>query len=132
LINQFLDNRHQPIFLFLPMPVTPLQTLDVIEVMENFLQRKRPPEHIRPQLDIAYKIENQSVVIYEVRPDWRTPGKINHFPVAKATWVKAKSLWKVFWQRANGQWYAYNPPTVTHLADFASLVETDSHGCFWG
>jgi hypothetical protein len=39
------------------MAVTNLQVLDIIEVMEAFLERKRPPEHIRPKLDIGYKIE---------------------------------------------------------------------------
>ena len=41
------------------MAVTNLQVLDIIEVMEVFLERKRPPEHIRPKLDIRYKIEGQ-------------------------------------------------------------------------
>lgn len=31
----------------LVMAVTGLQTLEIIEVMEAFLGRKRPPEHIR-------------------------------------------------------------------------------------
>lgn len=39
------------------MAVTNLQVLDIIEVMEAFLERKRPPAHIRSKLDIGYKIE---------------------------------------------------------------------------
>lgn len=38
--------------------------------MEAFLERKRPPEHIRPKLDIGYKIEDQSIIIYEIRQFW--------------------------------------------------------------
>ena len=48
------------------MAIDTLQTLDIIEVMENFLARKRPPEHIRPKLDIDYKIEEQSIIIFEI------------------------------------------------------------------
>lgn len=29
-----------------------------------FLKRRRPVPHLRPQLDMAYPIEGQSVVIY--------------------------------------------------------------------
>lgn len=38
------------------MAVDNLQVLDIIEVMEAFLEKARPPEHIRPQLDLGYKI----------------------------------------------------------------------------
>lgn len=40
----------------------------VVEVMENYIARVRPPEHTRGKLDIAYTIENKSVIIQEIRP----------------------------------------------------------------
>lgn len=52
------------------MAVDNLQVLDIIEVMEAFLARKRPPEHIRQQLDMGYKIDGQSIIIHEIRPFW--------------------------------------------------------------
>lgn len=79
------------------MAVENLQVLDIIEVMEAFLERKRPPEHVRPQLDIGYKIEGQSIIIHAIRPFWNDPSKIIYPEVAKATFVKAKNHWKVFW-----------------------------------
>ncbi len=110
-----------------------LTTLEIIEVMENFLTRKRPPEHIRLQLDITYQIENQSVVIYEVRPQWNDPKIIRQHPIAKTTYVKSSNHWKVFWQRADLKWHSYSPkPVVKKLHDFARLVEEDLHHCFWG
>ena len=39
------------------MAIDILQTLDVIEAMENFIARKRPPENIRDKLDLSFKIE---------------------------------------------------------------------------
>jgi hypothetical protein len=115
------------------MPINPLQTLDIIEVMENFLERERPSENIRPQLDIGYKIEKQSIIISEIRPQWDNPDAFFEFPVAKATYVKAKNHWKVFWRRANGNWDAYAPnPVVATLQDFTTLVEEDEYSCFWG
>ena len=47
--------------------------VDIIEVMENYIARIRPPEHLRNKLDLAYNIENQSVIIQvsaSGRDDW--------------------------------------------------------------
>ncbi len=115
------------------MAINILQTLEVIEVMENFLSRQRPPEHIRNQLDIGYSIENQSVIIFEIRPQWNKPTIILEHPFAKTTFVKTKNKWKVFWMRADLKWHSYSPkPTVTNLKDFTKLVEKDEYHCFFG
>ena len=65
------------------MAVSNLQVLDIIEVMEAFLERKRPPEHIRPKLDIGYRIEGQSVIIHSIRPVWNDASRMQHSDVAK-------------------------------------------------
>ena len=115
------------------MVINILQTLDVIEAMENFITRKRPPEHIRPKLDIGYKIEEQSIIVFEIRPQWDKPEIIREHPVAKTTFVKTKNHWKVFWMRADLKWHSYTPtPTVKTIAGFTNLVEEDKHHCFWG
>ena len=115
------------------MAIDILQTLDVIEAMENFMARKRPPEHIRPKLDIGYKIEEQSIIVVEIRPQWDNPELIREHPVAKTTFVKAKNHWKIFWLRADLKWYTYTPiPTVNSIQEFTKLVEEDKHHCFWG
>lgn len=115
------------------MAVTNLQVLDIIEVMEAFLERHRPPEDIRPKLDIGYKIEGQSIIIHEIRPFWRDASETVYTEVAKTTFVKTKNHWKVFWMRADLKWHSYAPkPTVKTLKDFIKLVEEDKHGCFWG
>jgi hypothetical protein len=115
------------------MTFDPLQTLEVIEAMENYLSRNRPPEEIRKKLDLGYKIEGQSVFIFEIRPQWNDPNIIHEHPFAKATFVKTINKWKVFWIRANMKWYTYTPkPTVKSVAEFAKLVEEDEHHCFGG
>lgn len=115
------------------MAIDSLQTLEIIETMEQFLTRKRPPEHIRPRLDIGYKIENQSILVLEIRPQFDKPEIIREYPVAKATYVKTKNHWKVYWMRADLNWYSYTPrPTVKSVKAFAKLVEEDKHHCFWG
>ena len=54
-------------------------------------------------------------------------------PVAKATFVKTQNCWKVYWQRADLKWYAYEPvPKVKQLREFLKLVSDDQHACFFG
>ena len=115
------------------MAIDTLKTLDIIEVMENFVDKRRPPLHIRHKLDISYRIEDQSVTIVEVRPKWDNPEIIRDHPVAKATFIKAKNYWKIFWLRGDLKWHSYKPnPIVPSLSDFVKLVDEDEYSCFWG
>ena len=115
------------------MAIDSLQTLDIIEVMENFVERRRPPVHIRPKLDIDYRIDGQSVTIVEVRPRWDNPEIYRDTPMAKTTFIKAKNQWKVFWMRADLKWHSYTPkPIVNFVEEFIKLVEEDKQHCFWG
>jgi hypothetical protein len=110
-----------------------LKTAEVIEACENLLQKRRPPEEIRHQVDLAYRIDNQSVLIYEIRCRWDRPDEFFESPIAKTTWVKTKKQWKVFWMRADQKWHVYNPKAaVSTIYDFITLVDQDPHGCFWG
>lgn len=114
------------------MAITTLQTLNAIEVMENFLDRNRPPKSMRRQFDISYRIEEQSIVIYEIISSGE-PRISSESPVAKATYVKSRDHWKVFWPLASGKWHSYPVfPVVQSLEHFIQLVEKDEYGCFWG
>jgi hypothetical protein len=115
------------------MAIDTFQTVDIIEVMENFIERRRPPESIRHQLDLSYKIEDQSVLVFELRPRWNKPEEIMECNIAKATFVKTKNLWSIFWQRSDLKWHSYTAhPTVKTLKGFVKLVVEDKHSCFWG
>ncbi len=104
-----------------------------IEEIENYMSYIRPSEEIRSEFDISYKIEKQSVIIFEIRPHWEDPAKKLESNVAKATYVKKNDEWKVFWRRADLKWHSYQPvPIVANLLDFIRLIENDEHNCFWG
>lgn len=110
-----------------------MNIVEIIELMENYLTRVRPPEHIRDQLDISYNIENQSIILNEVRPIITKPKETKEYGFAKATYVKTENLWKVYWMRASGKWELYNPaPAAKTLSEFLRVVDEDSHGCFHG
>lgn len=101
--------------------------------MEHFIQAKRPPVDMRDQYDLAYRVEGQSVIIFDIRPYWRDPEQKIEGPVAKATYVKKTDSWKVYWHRADQKWHRYPPkPEVRELKDFLKLVDKDANGCFWG
>jgi hypothetical protein len=103
------------------------------KAMEVFLEKRRPPVHVRDQVDLEYRIEDQSVEIIEVRPYWRDPGRKTETPIAKATFVRSRDVWKVYWQRADTKWHKYVPlPEVDTLEQFLYVVDEDEHGGFFG
>ncbi len=98
-----------------------------------FLAKRRPPPHIRPELDIDCRIAGQSLEVIEIRPQWNDPSVIREHAIAKATFVRTTSLWKVFWKRADLKWHAYEPnSTAKDAAEFLAIVHRDEYGCFFG
>ena len=108
-------------------------TVDIIELMENWMERIRPPRDIRSDLDISYKIDNQSIILFEIRPSFGNPLELIEIPYAKTTYVKSENIWKVYWMRGNLKWTLYEPrPTVKTLKVFMKLVDEDKYFCFKG
>lgn len=115
------------------MAIDILKTVDIIEIMVNYLEEVRPPEEIRKQLDLGYKIEDQSVILTEIRPFWDNPSEYAERGYAKATFIKSKNVWKIFWLRANQKWNSYDPvPEVSTLDEFLDVVDEDKYHCFRG
>jgi hypothetical protein len=102
-------------------------------VLARFMKKRRPPTHLRYQLDLGYRISDQSIEIYETRQDWQDPTKFRESAIAKATLVKRTGRWKIFCMRADRRWYVYQPSSdVGTLDEFVGLVDADVHGYFWG
>ena len=60
------------------------------KLVADFIERRRPPPHIRAEVDLAFRISGQSVEIFEVRPNWRDKTKLQEHSIAKATYNKRK------------------------------------------
>lgn len=116
------------------MAFSEFETRRLEGIVGAFVEKRRPPPHVRPELDLAFRIAGQGVEIFELRPRWRgAPGEIMERPVARATYVKTSALWRVFWMRADLKWHAYPPmPQVGSIEKFLALVGEDKHGCFFG
>jgi hypothetical protein len=103
------------------------------KLVAEFIQRRRPPPHLRDEVYLAFRINGQSVEIYEVRAHWRDAGKKIEQPFAKATYNKSRKNWKIFWQRADLKWHGYQPHLeAVSIEEFLDVVEKDDHGCFFG
>ena len=103
------------------------------KLVGQYVENRRPPPHIRNELDLDFRINGQGVEIFEIRPDLREPGEKIESPVAKTTYVKTQKIWKIYWQRADLKWHRYEPdPEVIKIEDFLAVVERDEYGCFYG
>jgi hypothetical protein len=103
------------------------------KILNAYLEKNRPPEYIRNELDLGIRQEGQSVEIFEIRPRWDNPQEKMENPIAKATYVKNQAIWKVYWQRADLKWHLYEPhPKVKSLDEFLKVVEADEYACFFG
>ena len=103
------------------MALAEIELARVYRAMDSFMQRHRPPAHIRPNVDLGFHISGQSVEIFEIRPVRRDPTYEKHeSPVAKATYVRSRGVWRVFWQRRDLKWHGYDPkPEVKSVEEFA-------------
>lgn len=104
----------------------------VQKAAEAFLARRRPPVHLRRQVDLAYRVLGQSVELVEIRPVWDQPAELLHRPFAKATFVRARHEWRVYWMRGNLRWHPYDPPVAATVQGFFDLVDEDRFHCFFG
>lgn len=117
----------------LAMALNEKQLQEIKAAGEDFLELRRPPEAIRSKLDLIYRIEGQSVLVYEVRPHWDNPAKITETPMAKTTFVQTQNVWKIYWMQADLKWHSYSPkPQVKSIKTFFRVVDEDEFSCFFG
>ncbi len=102
-------------------------------IISKFIEKRRPPAHIRDQVDLGFRIKDQSVEIFEIRPQWNNPAVKIEEGIAKATYVKSKKILRVLWKMSDLKWHRYQPKSeVRFLEDFVSIVDEDKNSCFWG
>lgn len=103
------------------------------KLVGQYVERKRPAHHIRNQLDFSYGISAQSFEIFEIRPQWNDPARILELPIAKATYITSRKIWKLYWMRADLKWHSYKPfPSSNSLEKILETIEQDQYNCFWG
>lgn len=115
------------------MAFNDLEKQRIKNAMAEFLAKRRPPTHVRSELDIGYHLTGQSVEIIEIRPQWDNPSILYERSFAKATYLRTQNVWQVFWKRADLRWHGYEPAlTVKSFEEFLLTVNADPYGCFFG
>lgn len=115
------------------MTLSEFDTKRCEKLVTDFIKRRRPPAHVRHEVDLAFRIFGQSVEIFEVRQHWKDNSKKLEHSIAKATFNNSKPCWKVFWKRADLKWHGYEPcPEVALIEEFLAIVQKDEFGCFFG
>ena len=115
------------------MALTEIDIKRCEKIVGAFVERRRPPRHLRAKVDLAFRIRGQSVELFEIRPAWNDATRILEHPFAKATYDRSKRIWKIYWRRADLKWHGYEPvPEVESLEQFVAVVDADAYGCFFG
>ena len=104
------------------------------QITNRYIERRRPPPHIRPELDLGFRVTGQSIEIFEIRPVWRgDPKEKIEICIAKATYVKTHKIWKIYWQRVDLKWHRYDSGlSVANLEEVLEIIDQDEYGCFYG
>lgn len=113
------------------MAISEFEIFKVEKIAKNFCVNKNrnfPPE----KLYIDFRLESQTLFIFEVRPTWNNPESTTETMVAKLRFVKTEKLWKLYWQRQNMKWYFYENDANGDLEGLLTVVNQDEYGCFWG
>lgn len=104
-----------------------------LAALKRFIEKRRPPEHIRAQLDVGYAIAGHTVDIFEIRPDWQDKTATRHTPVARVRFVRSKELWILYWMRRDLKWHSYEPDHLhSTLASALKTIDADAYCCFFG
>lgn len=115
------------------MTLSEFETKRCEKLVAEFIERRRPPAHLRSKVDLAFRIAGQSVEIFETRPHWRDTDRMLEHPIAKATYNKSKKNWKLYWQRADMKWHGYQPhPEAASIEEILDVIREDTHCCFFG
>lgn len=108
------------------------QLRSIRDVVRDFCE-SRVPLQVRDQVCLLYAIEGHSVIIRESRPDWGDPTNWIEMDVAKLRYVPKSNEWKLYWKRASGKWWLYEPRTRSRtLSAMIKEIDADEHGCFFG
>lgn len=115
------------------MALNDIERKRIEKTVGAFVAKRRPAPHIRPKLDLGFRISGQSVELFEIRPQWDRPETKRESSYAKATFVRTQGTWRVYWKRADLKWHSYEPaPEVSAIEDFLAVVQKDEYGCFFG
>jgi Protein of unknown function (DUF3024) len=104
-----------------------------LDSLKWFIDKRRPPERIRSQLDIGYAVVGHTVDLFEIRPDWQDKTTTRHTPIARVKFVRTRDEWRLYWMRRDLKWHGYEPDERhSTLMSALKTVDADAYCCFFG
>lgn len=108
-----------------------IEIANIRRCMEFFMEKRRPAEHLRDKLDLQYRIEDDSVIIFEIRQLTWSNGRVEE-PIAKIAHNRHSSSWSLLWMDKNSNWHHYDEKMLSGFSDAIQLVEENICGYFFG
>ena len=116
-----------------PMALTGAALQECLRAVGAFLEKRRPPEAIRPKLDYQAHIDGSTVRIVEIRPSWKDKTQMSELPVAQVRWVASRQVWRLYWMRRDLRWHSFpGLPETKTLEEALAEVDRNPSGCFFG
>ncbi len=99
----------------------------------SFSERKRLLRDAACEQDVVYRVERNNVIILELLPDFGDASTMVASEVAKATFIRSKDYWRIYWLRRNLNWEKYPPRAkVKRIKTFFDIITRDKYHCFFG
>ena len=114
------------------MAFSELENKRIEKIVGTFCDN-RVPDRARDQLKVGFRVEGQTIFVFESRPSWDDPNKWMDHDFVKISYVKSRSIWKLYWMRASGKWNLYKPHGEDKdLGKLINTINEDRNGCFFG
>ena len=107
------------------------EVAQIKQCMNYFMEKRRPPKHIRNEHDLQYRIEDDSVIIFDVRQLAWSAG-IAEEMLAKITINRVSNSWSLFWSTENNEWRHYDAKMIGSFAEAVKIVDDDVEHRFFG
>ena len=114
------------------MALSELQRAQVTKLLTAFCESRVPPT-VRDELRHGFRIEGNSVELFESRPAFLPPRDWKEHPVAKFRYVASRRHWQLYCQYRDLKWHEYEPrPSAASFEGLLREVVEDPTGIFWG
>ncbi|MBC8375003.1 MAG: DUF3024 domain-containing protein [FCB group bacterium] len=114
------------------MPFKPEELPLIESYFQRYCDKKNKPE-IFDKLHLEYEIEDQSIILMEVRQHWQDPNKQTRTEVAKIRYIRSTNIWKLYWMRQDLKWHLYEPhPEDFSYVSLLEVIDEDEFCCFFG
>ncbi|MBT0422968.1 DUF3024 domain-containing protein [Morganella morganii] len=111
------------------MTFNDIELAQINQCMDLFMEKRRPPEHLRDEHDLMYEIVGQAVFINETR---NVMGRTVETEIAKIVFDRHQNGWRLFCMGRSGQWEGLFADFIPTFSDAIKVVEDDAAEIFFG